>query len=167
MTDAAPTGGETRPPTAASAPPEGGPGGRVPARPNLARGLAYGVGMAAIFVLGWVVVAPILELRAGLVLLAATAGWLIGTAVALGAEPGTLRRTRSTILLAVGVCLGTWLVGTWAAYVVGLAILPASTLDLFGRMANAPFLDLVATAFLPGGLLELMAIALFGWLGAR
>jgi hypothetical protein len=34
-------------------------------------------------------------------------------------------------------------------------------------MANAPFLDVVAAAFIPAGPLELLAIAVFGWLGAR
>ena len=123
--------------------------------------------MALVFVLGWILLAAILELRVGLVVLAAAAGWLIGTAVALGAEPGTLRRQRSTVLLAVGLCAGVWLVGTFAAYLVSLAILPASSVDLATRMANAPFLDPVAAAFLPGGLLELLALAGFGWLGAR
>ena len=124
-------------------------------------------GIVRTVTLGWVVVGAILELRPGLVILAAVAGWLIGTAVALGAEPGTLRRQRSTIVLAVAVCLGTWLVGTYAGYLVSLAILPESALNLFGRMANAPFVDLLATTFLPGGLLQVVAVGLFGWLGAR
>lgn len=136
-------------------------------RPDLRRGLFYGLGMAALFVLIWVLVAAILEIRVGVVVVAAMAGWLTGTAVALGAEPGTLRRQRSTVLLAVAVCLGTWLVGTWAAWLVSLAILPDSTLDLVGRMGNAPLLDVVGASLIPGGLLELAAVASFGWLGAR
>ena len=50
---------------------------------------------------------------------------------------------------------------------MSLAILPDSTLDLLARMANAPFLDGLAASFIPGGLVELVALALFGWLGAR
>ena len=71
------------------------------------------------------------------------------------------------MLLAVAVCVGIWVVGTYAAYVTSLAILPESTLDLLGRMANAPFVDVVGASFIPAGPLELLALALFGWLGAR
>jgi hypothetical protein len=98
--------------------------------------------MAVAFVVGWVVLAAILDLTVGLVVLAAAAGWLTGTAVALGAEPGT-------------------------AYVTSLAILPASSLDLLARMTNAPFLEVVSASFVPAGPLELLALVIFGWLGAR
>src|SRR3970282_3017422 len=69
--------------------------------PNLRRALAYGSGMALPFAAAWAVAAAVLDLGAGLVLVAAIAGWLIGTGVALGAEPGTIRRTRRTITLAI------------------------------------------------------------------
>jgi hypothetical protein len=69
--------------------------------------------------------------------------------------------------LAVLVSLGIWPVGSFAAYVTSLAILQASSLDLLGRMANAPFLDVVSATFIPGGPLALLALAVFGWLGAR
>lgn len=131
------------------------------------RGLWYGIGMAVVFVVAWAVLKAILDLSVGLVVLAAAAGWLTGTAVALGAEPGTFRRQRSTVLLAVAVCVGIWFVGSFAAYVTSLAILPESTLDLLARMANAPFLDVIGAGFIPGGPLELAALAIFGWLGAR
>lgn len=173
MTNAALPGGETRPPEAARREPFERPGGAVatdpygPARPHLLRGLAYGIGMAFIFVAGWILLKAILDLSAGLVFLAAMAAWLTGTAVALGAEPGTLRRQRSTVLLAVGICVGIWFVGTYAAYVTSLAILPESTIDLMARMANAPFLDGLGATFIPSGPLELIALALLGWLGAR
>jgi hypothetical protein len=78
-----------------------------------------------------------------------------------------MRRQRSTILLAVAVAIGIWIAGTALAYVVSLAILPGSTLDLLGRMANAPLLETVAVGFVPGGPLTLAALALFAWLGAR
>jgi hypothetical protein len=169
VSNAAGSGGETRPPTTSSPrtdrPADEGGSGAV--RPRLLRGLAYGIGMAFLFVLVWTVMAAILDLSAGLVVLGAAAGWLTGTAVALGAEPGTMRRQRSTILLAVAVALGIWIAGTALAYGVSLAILPGSTLDLFGRMANAPFLETVAAGFVPGGPLTLAALALFAWLGAR
>ena len=119
------------------------------------------------FAIAWVLLESILDLSVGLVFLSAIAAWLTGTAVALGAEPGSFRRQRSTILLAIAVCLGIWVVGTCAAYVVSLAILPDSTLGLLERMANAPFLDGLAASFIPAGLVELVALALFGWLGAR
>ena len=167
MTDAPLPGGETRPPRTVRRP-AGADSDAAPApRPRLLRGLAYGLGMAAVFVVGWVVLASILDLAVGLVVLAAVAGWLTGTAVALGAEPGTIHRQRSTVLLAVMVSAGIWLVGSYAAYITSLAILPASSLDLMGRMANAPFLEVIGAAFIPAGPLELLSLALFGWLGAR
>lgn len=173
MTNAALPGGETRPPGTTSRPvsdrsePDGKGDGERRSQPNLWRALAYGVAMGLGFAVAWVVLESILDLSVGLVFLSAIAAWLTGTAVALGAEPGSFRRQRSTILLAIAVCLGIWVVGTCAAYVVSLAILPDSTLDLLARMANAPFLEGLAAGFIPGGLVELVALALFGWLGAR
>lgn len=171
MTNAALPGGETRPPGMSSRPADhpsrDGRGGDRRAKPDLWRGLAYGIAMGLGFAVAWVVLESILDLSVGLVFLSAIAAWLTGTAVALGAEPGSFRRQRSTILLAIAVCLGIWVVGTSAAYVVSLAILPDSTLDLLARMTNAPFLDGLAASFIPGGLVELVALALFGWLGAR
>ena len=143
-------------------------GGERPAQPDLWRGLAYGVAMGLGFAVAWVVLASILDLSVGLVFLSAIAAWLTGTAVALGAEPGSFRRQRSTILLAVAVCLGIWVVGTCAAYVVSLAILPDSTLDLAGADGECAVPRRPrAQASSRGGLVELVALALFGWLGAR
>jgi len=173
VTNAALPGGETRPPGTNSRPIGEGDkygddrGDERRSKPDLWRGLAYGVAMGLGFAVAWVVLASILDLSVGLVFLSAIAAWLTGTAVALGAEPGSFRRQRSTILLAIAVCLGIWVVGTCAAYVMSLAILPDSGLDLLARMANAPFLEGLAANFFPGGLIELLALALFGWLGAR
>jgi predicted secreted protein len=165
VTNAALPGGEIRTPRPAPPVPDGGQD--VARRPRLLRGLAYGIGMAITFTIVWVILKAILDLSVGLVVLAGAAGWLTGTAVALGAEPGTLRRQRSTVVLAVAVSVGIWFAGTYAAYVTSLAVLPESSLDLFGRMANAPFVDVVGASFLPGGPLELAALAVFAWLGAR
>ena len=173
MTNAAIPGGETRPPGTNSRPVSDRPkrdddtGADRPARPDLWRGLAYGVAMGLGFAVAWVVLESILDLSVGLVFLSAIAAWLTGTAVALGAEPGSFRRQRSTIVLAIAVCLGIWVFGSYAAYVVSLAILPESTLDLLARMANAPFFDSLAADLIPGGLIELVALTVFGWLGAR
>jgi hypothetical protein len=135
--------------------------------PNLGRGLAYGVGMALPFAAAWAIAAAVLDLGVGVVVVAAIAGWLIGTAVALGAEPGTIRRTRGTVTLAMAVSLATWLASTVGAYLLGLAILPGSTLPFIERMANAPLLDTLAQQFLPFGPIELAVVAVSGWLGAR
>jgi len=167
VTDAPLPGGETRPPRTVQRPSGVGSNAAPRPRPRLLRGLAYGLGMALAFVAGWVVLSSILDLSMGLVVLAAAAGWLTGTAVALGAEPGTIRRQRSTVVLAIVVSAGIWLVGSYAAYVASLAILPASNLDLVGRMANAPFLEVIGATFIPAGPLELLALVIFGWLGSR
>ena len=135
--------------------------------PNLGRGLAYGIAMALPFAAGWAIAAAVLYLGAGLVLVAAVAGWLIGTAVALGAEPGTIRRTRATVTLAVAVSLATWLAALIGAYLLSLAILPGSTLPFVERLANAPFLEATAQQFLPLGPIELAVVAVSGWFGAR
>jgi hypothetical protein len=136
-------------------------------RPNLRRGLAYGAAMAVLFVALWAVAAAVLDIGGGLLIIAAVAGWLIGTAVALGAEPGSLRRGQRTVRLAVAVSLTTWAAGTFAAYLLSLAILQGSALPFLARIGGTPFLDFIAPEFLPSGPLELGALALFGWLGAR
>jgi hypothetical protein len=138
-----------------------------PARPNLRRGLAYGVALALPFVATWAVAEAILDLGAGLIVVAAVAGWLVGTAVALGAEPGSLRRARSTIRVAVAVCLVIWPIATVAAYLLSRFILQGSDLSFLERIASTPILDYVGPQFLPLGPLELAALAFFGWLGAR
>jgi hypothetical protein len=135
--------------------------------PNFRRGLAYGIAMGLPFAAGWAVAAAVLDLGVGVVVVAAIAGWLIGTAVALGAEPGTVRRTRATTGLAIGLSLATWLAAVIGAYLLGLAILPGSTLPFVERLANAPFLESAAQQFLPFGPIELAVVAVSGWLGAR
>ena len=123
--------------------------------------------MALPFAAAWAVAAVVLDLGVLLPIVAAVAGWLIGTAVALGAEPGSLRRTVGTVGLAVGVSLATWPVATIAGYVLSRAILQGSALSFAERVAATPFLEFAAPQFLPSGPLELAALAIFGWLGSR
>ena len=138
-----------------------------PGRPNLRRGLAYGAALALPFVAFWAVAEAILDFGAGLIVVAAIAGWLTGTAVALGAEPGSLRRARSTLRLAVAVCLAIWPVAIVAAYLLSRFILQGSDLTFLERIASTPIVEYVGPQFLPVGPLELAALAGFGWLGAR
>jgi hypothetical protein len=135
--------------------------------PNRRRGLAFGVALALPFVAGWAVAAAVLDLGPVLPIIAAAAGWLIGTAVALGAEPGSIRRTAGTVGLAVGVSLATWPLATVAGYLLSRAILQDSALSFAERVAATPFLDFAGPQFLPSGPLELAALAVFGWLGSR
>jgi hypothetical protein len=123
--------------------------------------------MALPFVAAWAVAAAVLDIGGGLLIVAAVAGWLTGTAVALGAEPGSVRRGRGTVRLAVVVSLAIWPAATFVAYLLSLAILQGSTLPFLERVGSTPFLDFVAPQFMPGGPFELGALALFGWLGAR
>jgi hypothetical protein len=137
------------------------------ASPDLRRGLAYGVVLALPFVALWAVAEAILDLGAGVIVVAAVAAWLTGTAVALGAEPGSLRRARSTIRLATAVCLAIGPIATVAAYLLSRFVLQGSDLSFLERIASTPILDYVGPQFLPLGPLELAALAFFGWLGAR
>jgi hypothetical protein len=94
VTNAALPGGETRPPeTTRDRPtiPRVTRRGRSPGE-AARRGLAYGIAMGLGFAVAWVVLESILDLSVGLVFLSAIAAWLTGTAVALGAEPGSFRR---------------------------------------------------------------------------
>jgi hypothetical protein len=136
-------------------------------RPDLLRGVAYGAAMALFFVVLWAIAAAVLEIGGALIVIAGVAGWLIGTAVALGAEPGSIRRTTNTVRIAVAVSLATWPVATIVAYLVSRAILQGSVLSFLDRIASTPFLDYAGPQFLPSGPLELAALAFFGWLGAR
>ncbi|MGH2406742.1 MAG: hypothetical protein ACRDF7_01520 [Candidatus Limnocylindrales bacterium] len=136
-------------------------------RPDLRRGLGYGLALALPFAAAWAVAEAILDIGAGLLVLASVTGWLTGTAVALGAEPGSLRRRVATVRLAVVVCLATWPVATVGAWLLSRFVLQGSDLSFAERIASTPLLDYVGPQFVPFGPLELAALAFFGWLGSR
>jgi hypothetical protein len=132
------------------------------------RGFAYGSVVGTVFALLWVVPATILDISAGLVLLAAVLGWLVGAAVRLGAWHGVAPERSAALGLAAATLAGAaWLLGTLLDYVVSLALLPASAVDLGQRMVNEPFIAWLEPQLVPLKLVEVVLAALAGWRSAR
>jgi hypothetical protein len=180
------SGGETQPPASSRRlehPPgdryagrprpvaDSGDGGRSSVRagsPRLGRGLRYGLALAVGVVVVWSVAAGLLDITWGLVVVAGLGGWLIGSAVSAGAwgvgehEPDARVR-----MLAAGLGVATWLLGTFGAYLVALAILPGSTAPFAERIANAPFIDALATQFSLFDVAEVALLAVIAWRSAR
>jgi hypothetical protein len=163
MTNPRRSGGETASPGRPLPAPRPVPSGR----PDRRRGLLFGAAMALPFVAVWALASAVLDVGGAVLVVAGAAGWLIGTAVALGAEPGSIRRSRGTVLLAMAVSLAAWPAATIAAWLLSRAILQASTLTFAERLAATPLLDFAGPQFVPLGPLELGVLALFGWLGSR
>jgi hypothetical protein len=145
--------------------------------PAVGHAAAFGVGASAVAAALWWLTGGLFGLEGGLVVVGAAMGWLIGTGVAWGAWGERIHRPETRLrLLAVGLAVATWIVGSFLVYVFVLAVaLPASThgaiesasLSLAERMALLPFAEFVGQQFLPFGPLELLVLAVFAWRAAR
>ncbi len=126
------------------------------------------VGVAAAALL-WLVIGGILDLDAGLVVVAVVGGWLVGGGTALGAwgRADAIHQTGRVPWLAVALALLTWLAGTVLLYLYAQITLPASSLTLGERLASTPFTDWLAPQFLPLGPLEILLLAGVSWWSAR
>jgi hypothetical protein len=128
-------------------------------------GLAGGV-VAALL---WLVIGGMLDLDAGLVVVAIAGGWLVGGGTALGAwgRTAAMHMTGRMPWLAAALAVLTWLAGTVALYLYAEITLPASSLTLADRLASTPFTDWLAPQFLPLGPLEILLLAGVSWWSAR
>ena len=126
------------------------------------------VGAAAAAVL-WLLIGGILDLDAGLVVVAIVGGWLVGGGTALGAwgRGAAMHVTGRIPWLAAALAVLTWLAGTIALYLYAEITLPASSLTLAARLASTPFTDWLAPQFLPLGPLEILLLAGVSWWSAR
>jgi hypothetical protein len=110
----------------------------------------------------------ILDLTAGLLALAVAGGWAVGAAVRRGAWGGLPHRASAAPEL-LGMLLGAlaWVAALVFAWVVAMAILPASERSLLDRLAGTPFLDWLSPQLGFADVLGLVVAALLGWFGAR
>jgi len=95
-------------------------------------------------------------------------GWAVGAAVRRGAWAGLPHRA-SAAPEVLGLLLGaaTWIAGLALAWLVAMAILPASERSLIERLAGTPFLDWLGPQLGLADVLGLVLAALLGWFGAR
>lgn len=132
------------------------------------RAVAGGVAGGAAAALLWVVIGGILDLDAGLVVVAVVGGWLVGGGTALGAwGRAAAHRTGRIPWLAAALALLVWVAGTFLLYLYAEVTLPASSLTLADRLASTPFTDWLAPQFLPLGPLEIVLLAGVSWWSAR
>jgi len=133
------------------------------------RAVAAGlIGGAAAAVL-WLVVGGILDLDAGLVVVAIVGGWLVGGGTALGAwgRTGGPHHGGRVPWMAAALGIVTWLAGTLLLYLYAEITLPASSVTLGQRLATTPFTDWLAPQVLPLGPLEILLLAGVSWWSAR
>jgi hypothetical protein len=137
-------------------------------RPDLVRALLLGLLAGILVALAAALLRSILDMTAGLVALAVAGGWVVGAAVRRGAWAGLPHRASAAPEL-LGMLLGalTWVIALVLAWVVAMAILPASERTLLDRLAGIPFLDWLSPQLGLGEVAGLVLAAILGWFGAR
>jgi hypothetical protein len=137
-------------------------------RPRIGRGLGYGLAATALVAVVGAVSRGILDLSTGLIALAVGGGWAIGAAVRQGVWGGQPHRPSSapTLIAAALGALG-WLASLVGAWVVSMAILPASSRSLPDRLLATPFVDWLSPQIGLGEYLALLLFIGFAGFGAR
>lgn len=167
-----PEPGDTRPPSLAQ-PPGDRYRSRVPVEQPLAtQTLARAAALGVVAVLGVAIVSAllrsILDINVGLLVLAGAGGWLVGAAVRVGAWSGRRHRASSApVLLAASFGLLTWVGGLVGAWLVSMAILPASSRTLPERLVDTPFLDWMSPQFSLLEAVELLLLVGVAWFAVR
>ena len=116
----------------------------------------------------WGLLLAVLDLGLGLIAVAVVGGWVIGTVVARGAWR-TPEHPRATVVQALAALLGaaSWLAGWFVAYLVSLAILPASSMTFGERLEQQPFLEWLTPQVFIVEAVELGLLAAIAWRSAR
>lgn len=125
----------------------------------MARPIALGVLAALLTGVAWAVLSAVLGFHLGLLVVAAFAGWIIGTTVR---TTGARRR-----ILAAGLAAFTWLVGSVLDFALSQLVLPASTTPLGSRLTPAAYLDYASATF---DIIQAASIAILvfvAWRSAR
>jgi hypothetical protein len=127
----------------------------------MARALGLGllgvVGTAAAMALLY----GVLSITIGLIAVAVVGGWSIGAGVRHGAWGGQSHRpSGAPAALAILLAAVAWLGGLVAAWLVSLALIPASSRTFLERVAATPFLDWLSPQF--GGLEVIDLLILLG-----
>jgi hypothetical protein len=112
----------------------------------------------------------VIQLQWGLIAAAVMGGWVVGAGVRHGAWKGALHpRAIRVQLLGGALGLGSWLGGSFVAYLLSRVVLP-SDLDLGGRLAALPFADYLSLEYEAAPIVHaaaLVALAIMGWRTAR
>src|SRR5690349_12636887 len=104
------------------------PASPVMERPRTWRALAVGLAVVLLVGVASALLRSVLDMTTGLVAVAALGGWLIGAGVRTGAWGGRAHAPSSLPgMLAVALGVVAWLAGMLGAWLVAMAILPASS----------------------------------------
>ena len=137
-------------------------------RPRLGRGSLYGLVAVLVIAGAAALLRGILDLSGGIIALAVGGGWAIGAAVRRGAWGGQLHRPSSGPgIVAAVLGAGCWLTSLVGAWLVSMAILPASSRSLPDRLITTPFLDWLSPQIGLADMLSLLLFIGFAWFGAR
>jgi len=109
--------------------------------------VAAGIGLLAAAC--WAVLRGILELGATSLVVSGLGGWAIGR---------TLRQANLPALLAAAMGVAAWLSGLIIAWLLAMALLPASSRTFVERLESTPFLDWLSPQL---GLLEITGLFLY------
>jgi hypothetical protein len=132
------------------------------------RGLANGLAVVVAVAVAGALVRGILDLTVGTIALAGAGGWLIGTAVRMGAWGGLAHRASGRPAVMAMILGGTcWLLSLVGAWLVAMATLPGSSRTFPDRLAATPFLDWLAPQLVPADYLDLVLFVGLAWIGAR
>jgi len=134
----------------------------------MARGVGLGLIAVVVAAVACALLRGILDLTTGIIVFAVVGGWVIGAAVRQGAWEGQPHRPSSAPAIA-GACLGVlcWLAGLVGAWLVTMAILPASSRTFTDRLAAMPFPDWLGPQLGLADYLALVLFVVFGAIGAR
>lgn len=138
------------------------------ARPDLLRGLLFGLLASLGTAAAWGILSSILEVELGLIVVAIIGGWVIGGAVGWGVWSG-LDHAHSGAAHAMAGFLGglSWLGGSYLAYLLALLLRPGSDLTFPQRIVAQPFFDWLAPQVSALDFLSVAVLVVLAWRSAR
>ena len=144
------------------------PGDSRPGSASLRSAVVYGLAASVGVAVLWMVGEALVDLTYRMVAVAFLGGWAIGAATGYGAWRGREHAAEPRVRrLAAGAALGTWLLGTFLAYVLALAIIPGSSSSLAEKIAAQPFPQALAAQLSPLDALELLLLGVMAWPASR
>ncbi len=124
--------------------------------------------MAALVALALGSLRAVFDIGAGLLVVAAVGGWLLGEAVAWGAWGASVHLPRLAVLrLAAVLAALTWLAGSVVDYLLSLALLPGSSRSFAERLSEQPFPAWLAPQLSLLDLVEIVVLMVVAWRSAR
>jgi hypothetical protein len=149
----------------------------APGPPDLGRAAGAGLGSGVALGVAAGLLAGLVDLTAGLIVVGAIGGWLVGRAVAAGAwheplfeplaRPGSPAGIRS---LAAALAAAAWVLALGVDWFVALAALPEARTGVLDRLGSLPLVEWLtpqAGQLGPSFLLAALASAALAWRAAR